>query len=122
MQIHEDPRPEKALELLARLGADPLDHLTTPPDDDRLLGLMLDHDRAVQPEDALFTRFLELVDHDRRREGDLGARVAEQLLTHDLGSEDALRLIGQVVLRVERRSPLRGSPESFVRGDRHRRR
>ena len=63
---------EEPLELLARGRADPLDHLAGAPDDDRLLRLALDEDRAVEPHDPLLVRLLELVDHHRGRERQLG--------------------------------------------------
>ena len=90
---------EEPLELLARGRADPLDHVAALADHDRLLRLAVDHDRAVQPQDAGSAplRLLEPVDDDGARERNLGVRELQQLFADDLGGEEPLRLVGQVV-------------------------
>src|SRR4029079_19612956 len=100
--IEKHPGVEEAFEVLARGGADFLDHLAAAADDDRLLRLAIDDDRAVQPQNRLRPRrLLEAGDDQRARERELGVRELEQFLPHDLGGKEALRLIGEVILRVE---------------------
>ena len=104
-QIEKHARVEEALELVARRGADRLDHRAALPDDDRLLRFALDEDGAVQAQQALLVGLLEAVDDDRRRKRQLRVRVLQHLLAHELGDEEPLRLVGQVIVRVESGSP-----------------
>ena len=60
MQIEEHLGLEEPLELLAGRGADRLDRRAALADQDRLLGLPFDQDRAVQPQQPL--RALGLLD------------------------------------------------------------
>ena len=65
--------------------------IISPPlaDDDRLLRLAVDDDRAVQPQQpARRSRLLEPVDDHRARERDLGVRELQQLLADDLGAKN----------------------------------
>src|SRR5205807_2472279 len=69
----------------------------------RLLRLALDDDAAVQVERAVLPlRLLEPIDDDGARERNLVARQLQQLLADDLGREETLRLIRQVVGRIAR--------------------
>ena len=54
--------------------------------------------RAVETQQPLLVRLLESVDDHRRGKRQLGVRVLQHLLAHQLGDEEPLRLIGQVVL------------------------
>ena len=57
---------------------------------------------AVQPQHApVASRLLEPIDDDGARERNLGVRELQQLLADDLRREEALRLIGQVVVGIQ---------------------
>ena len=102
-QIEEHPRVEEAFELDSGApDADGLDHRAAPADDDRLLRFALDQDGAVQAEQPLRVRLFEPIDDDRGRERQLRVRVPQHLLAHQLGHEEPLGLIGQVVVGIER--------------------
>src|SRR6267154_3757253 len=103
VQIQKYLQIEEALQLLPRGRADLLDHVPALPDDDRLLRLALDDNRAVEAQEAAWRfRFLEPVDDNRARKWNLGVREAEDLLAHDFGGEKTLGLIGQVLGRIPR--------------------
>src|SRR5882724_6594783 len=55
VEIEIDLRVEELFEVLAGRDADALDQIATLPDHDRLLRLALDHDGAIQREDAVLT-------------------------------------------------------------------
>src|SRR5204863_2369532 len=63
-ELEEDARVEQALELLARLGADPLQSLAAGADDHSLVGVPLDDDRCGDA--AQVALLLVLVDDDGR--------------------------------------------------------
>src|SRR2546428_9608032 len=99
VQIQKHLRAEEALQLFARGGPDLFDHLAGPSDHDRLLRLAINDDRAVEAQDSLAAlhRLLEAIDDHGARERNLSVRELQQLLADDLGGEEALGLIGQVV-------------------------
>ena len=98
-----DARSEEALEIFARGDADALHHAPALANHDRLLRLAIDEDRAVQAEQRIRgCRFFEPIDHDRARKWDFRPRELQQFLAHDLRREEPLRLIGQVVERIQR--------------------
>src|SRR3954468_13955161 len=53
VQVEKDLGVEKLFQVFARRDADPLDHLAAAADDDGLLRLALDDDRAVEVERAV---------------------------------------------------------------------
>src|SRR4029453_4125657 len=89
----------EGLGLRAGLAADELEHRAAAADQDALLVVALDQDRAVDPHQALL--LLEGLDHDARDVRDLLARVMQDPLAHHLGHEEALGQVGQEVLGIE---------------------
>src|SRR6187401_498332 len=64
VQVEIDPALEFALHLGAGGGADGLDHRAAAADDDRLLRLPIDQDRAEDLRDSTLVALVELVHHD----------------------------------------------------------
>src|SRR3954463_15682697 len=84
MEVEEHPGVEKLFQVFAGGDANPLDHLSAPADDNRLLRLALDDDGAIQLEDpAPAFRLLESIDHHRARKGNFGVGQLQQLLADD---------------------------------------
>ena len=102
MQVEEHARVEEPFELLARGGADLLDARPGAADQDRFLALAIDQDGAEESHQALGVGFLELVDDHRGGERQLVACLLQYLLADQLGHEEPLGLIGEVVLGVDR--------------------
>src|SRR3954452_22409519 len=102
VQVEENARAEDRLQLDARLGADPFDHLAALADDDRLLRLALDDDGRVDLDEVLLFVLFPTVDRDGRRVRQFLGGMRQQLLAHDLGREEALRLRGEVLGRIDR--------------------
>src|SRR5262249_38371955 len=101
-EAEEHPGAQELLELVAGLGADRLQHRAPAADEDPLLVLALDEDRGLDPHELLLLG--ERLDHDAGRVRDLLARVVEDPLADDLGREEALGLVGEEVLGIERRA------------------
>ena len=100
-QLEKDLRVEQVLELVARLGADPLQPLAAAADDHRLVRVALDDDRRGDAAQPPF--LLVLVDDDRRGVGQLVAGEPEQLLADDLGGEEAVAPVGERAFIVQPR-------------------
>src|SRR5262249_57663965 len=104
--LDEEPEvdlgPQERLDLAAGGGADRLQHRPAPADEDALLALALDEDRGLDAHERL--PLLEAVDDDGGGIGDLLAGLAEDLLADHLGDEEALGLVGEEVLGIERRA------------------
>src|SRR5690606_15248268 len=101
LEIHR--AVEELLELHARLGRDALELLAALADDHALVAVAVDDDGgedAAQPPLGL-----ELLDLDGDAVGQLVTEQAEQLLAQELGGEEALAAVGDVVL-LEHRRPL----------------
>ena len=92
-------RVEQVLELMARLGADPLQPLPAAADDHRLVRIALHDDGRGDP--AQRALLLVLVDHHGRGVGQLVAGQPEQLLADDLGGEESVAAVGQGVFVVQ---------------------
>src|SRR5665647_3041154 len=110
LEFEEDLVPDVLLDLLAGLDADLLDERTMAADDDLAMVVLLDEDRG--PDVSHRTRFPRLLpvllglvfdgfDVDGRDEGELLGDVLEDLLPDDLGEEEALRLVGDLLVRIE---------------------
>ena len=100
-EIEEYLRLEEPFEILPRLGADALDHLAATADDDRLLGLLLDPDRAVDAQqrsrsDSSNSSIATAVENGS------SARVCASIFPHHLGGQGAFRLVGQIVVGKDR--------------------
>src|SRR6185369_1885431 len=99
VEVEEDLRAEDRLQFQPRLGADPLDHLAPPADDDRLLRVPLDVDRGPHPDHPRTLRvggigllFLEFLDGDGGAVRQLVGGVMQHFLADDLRGEEALGL------------------------------
>jgi hypothetical protein len=119
---------EHLFEVLAGLGADALDHLAALADDDRLLRFMVHENRREDPRRLTLDSVLELIDHHCCGVRQFLARVPEHFFADELGGERALGLIGEVLLRVQRRpfgqgvddfGDQRRDPVARERRDRH---
>src|SRR6185436_4303145 len=85
VKVEEDAGAEEPFEVLSSGGADPLDHLAATAQHDGLLRLTIDHDRAIELEEApRALRLLEAIHHHCARKRDLRMRELQQLLAHDL--------------------------------------
>ena len=97
LDLHVEPQkyatPEHALQVAACLDADALDHLTALAHDDALLALALNVHGGVQAQQVTLGT-LKLVAHDAHGVRDLLARVAQDLLAHELGDHDLVGLVG----------------------------
>ena len=102
MQVEVHRNAEEPLEVLSGLGPDLPDARPAGTDDDGLLGLPLDQDRAEQAQAPRLALVVEAIDHHRGHERQLGVGVAQHLLAHRLGREHALGLVGEEVVGIER--------------------
>src|SRR5688572_13572955 len=91
---------EKLLHVLARRARHALQALTAGAEHDRLLAVALDEDRRLDSAQAAL--FLEAVDHHLAAVGHVLAHRLEQLLAQELGGEEALVAVGELVGRVRR--------------------
>lgn len=110
MKVQVDLGPEDLLDLAAGLDADRLDEPALPADDDRPVVVLLDEDRGpdVRQRPALAGLFpvvlflpLDRLDIDRRHEGELLLHVFQDLLPDDLGQEEVLGLVRDLLVGVE---------------------
>ena len=99
MRLHLNVEPqehaatEHALKVAARLDADALDHLASLAHEDALLTLALDVHRGMQAQQIALGA-LELIADHADGMGDLLARAQQDLLAHELGDHDLIRLVG----------------------------
>ena len=86
---------------LRACGADFLDGLAALADQDSFLPFPLDVDRGANSDQSF--RFLESFDQHGDRVRDFLARRENRLFANDLGGEETLGLVGELVLREIRR-------------------
>ena len=103
-----DLRLEDLLDLLAGLDADLLDEVAVAADDDLPLVVLLDEDGGLDdgqgPRIPVLVRLglpLDALDIDGRRRRQFLLDVVEDLLPDDLGQEEPLGLVRDLVVRVE---------------------
>src|ERR1700688_4326256 len=85
LQVEEDAAAQELLEVVARGGADGLDHLPLAADQDLLLARPLDEDGGVEEEQVAALLLFPAIDQHRGGEGQLLVGRGEHLLA------DALR-------------------------------
>lgn len=95
-ELEEDLLLEESLHVATCHRADLLDGDTAVADDDALLAVALDDDEGLDVDTLVL--FLEGFDDDFDGVGDLLLIVEEDLLTDDLGDEEACGTVGQCVL------------------------
>src|SRR5262249_36898474 len=91
---------EHALELGPRASADFLDLAAAFAEDDRFLAVAHHMDR-LRDADAAVVALLPFLGLDEGGVGELLMELQEDLLTGDLGGDEALRQIGELVLGKE---------------------
>ena len=102
-EIEEDARAEQRFDVLAREGADFLEHRALGTDDDALLRVALDVDGRADVDIAVRAR-RHLIRLDGHRMRHLVARELQDLLADEFRDDQALRLVRDHVFRIVLRS------------------
>src|SRR5690606_29340049 len=106
------PLPQDDLQLLASLGAGGAEHLAALADHDSLLALPLHDDVGIDVDETVLA-LGHLLDPHGKRVRQLLPQPVEELLTHDLGHDLGLRLVGDHALRVVGRALLESADQTL---------